>query len=198
MIVVVSGTFGPALRRELEELVRAGFDGVEAGDVEVHVKARAQVRRAYVVERPHGAGRARYRRRRDALAVARRVGGSVATVVSKSPRAGWWTGRAYDGVPAPARVEPGVRYLVTMNIPADPRRLTRYPVRHRDPRLKTGPEIVLETWQDELFHIAAHEARHVHQFRHDLSRSELDAERWAATAIARRHDTLRPLTLFDP
>lgn len=143
MIVTVSSTFPGALHPEIEALVRAGFECVEATDVEVHVKAR-------------GAARIR-----------------------------GWSGRTYDGVPDIARVTPGTGYLVTLNIPADPRRLTRYPVRARDHRLKTSPEVAFACWQDELLHLAAHEARHVHQFRHGLQRSEVDAERWAAAVLQR-------------
>lgn len=199
MIVVVSRTFPAELRGEIERLVSRGFDGVDAHDVEVHVKARARTKRVYVAEvrRRSRWVRVGYERKRDALDAAARHGGSVETVVSRPAQAGWWSGRAYDGVPSIARVEPGVAYLVTLNIPADPRRLTRYPVRQQDPRLKTGPEVLLESWRDELLHISAHEARHIHQFRHRLRRSELDAERWAAAALDRYQELRRPLTLFD-
>lgn len=197
--LVVSKTFPAELRSEIEGIVRSGFEGVEAGDVEVHVKARARTERRYVLEfvRRGRLTRWAYRRKRDAVHDARHYGGTVVTETRRSARAGDWSGRAYDGVPDISRVQPGVAYLVTMNIPADPRRLTRYPLLHRDPRLKTSPEILFECWQDELFHVAAHEARHIHQFRHKLKTSELDAERFAFTAIERRRAARQPLTLFD-
>lgn len=197
--VVLSNTFPAEIRTEMERIVWEGFDGVPAGDVEVHVKARARVERRYVMEftRRGRLTRWAYARKRDARADARRYGGEVTVETRRSPRAGDWSGRAYDGVPDISRVAPGTAYLVTMNIPADPRRLTRYPLTHQDPRLKTSPEILFECWQDELFHVAAHEARHIHQFRHDLRRSELDAERWAFAAIEQRRAARQPLTLFE-
>ncbi|HLG00024.1 MAG TPA: hypothetical protein VI916_06110 [Acidimicrobiia bacterium] len=197
--VVLSNTFPAEIRPEMATIVCEGFDGVLADDVEVHVKARARVERRYVMEftRRGRLTRWAYARKRDAHADARRYRGEVTVETRRSPRAGDWSGRAYDGVPDISRVAPGVAYLVTMNIPADPRRLTRYPLTHQDPRLKTSPEILFECWQDELFHVAAHEARHIHQFRHELRRSELDAERWAFAAIEARRAARQPLTLFD-
>lgn len=186
MQVTVSRTFPAAIRGEIAAVVRAGFEGVDCDDVEVHVKARTRTRRTYLAEWVTPSGRVRrqwFHRARDAIAAADAVGGEAYHQTSTHPKAYSWGGRTYDGVPSIARVEPSTGYLVTINAPADPRRLTRYPMEARDPRLKTGPVVRLAAWQDELFHIAAHEARHVHQFRHGLSRSELDAERWAALAL---------------
>lgn len=183
MHVTVSSTFPAKLRPLVEGLVKFGFTAVESGDVEVHVKARARVRRQYVAEFADG-DRLRFRRRRDAEALVARYGGVVWSHTSRHPRASGWSGRTYDGVPGIARVTAGTRYLVTMNIPARPQALTGYPRAHQDPRLKTSPVVVFDDWTDELIHLAAHEARHVHQFRHRLRRSELDAERWAARVLA--------------
>jgi len=188
VIVTVSSTFPTALHAEIESLVRAGFEGVEATDVEVHVKARAQVRRVYEVRFRQGRRTVlrRYARKRDAVAVARRHQGRVESKAYRHPRAGGWSARTYDGVPGIARVATGIRYLVTMNIPADPRRLTAYPVTHAYPGLKTAPVIRFDTWQEELFGMAAHEARHVDQFRYGWKRSEIDAEQWALLRLEER------------
>lgn len=191
MHITVSSSFPGALHPEIDALVRAGFAGVETGDVEVHVKARSEVLRAYIAEWPSGSldddvERYRFRRKKDAVAAALRHGGRAFVATRRHPRAGGWSARTFNGIPGLARVEPGMRYLVTMNIPRDPRKLTRYPERHRDPRLKTSPVVEFTCWQDQLLHLAAHEARHVHQFRHGLPGSELDAERWAA-AVASEH-----------
>lgn len=189
MHVTISRTFPAEIRGEIESLVRAGFEEVEAGDVEAHVKARATKKRAYVALYHHRgdpeAVRTRFPRKRDAEAAAKRYGGPVEVHSWAHPRARGWSARSYDGVPSISRVTPGARYLVTFNIPADPRRLTRYPETHQDPRLKTSPVVTFHTWREQLLHIAAHEARHIHQFRHGLSRSELDAERWAASRLER-------------
>lgn len=184
VIVTVSSTFPKALRAEIEALVRAGFEGVEASDVEVHVKARSKVRRVYEVRMRQGRRSVvrRYARKRDAVAVARRHRGTVESKAYRHPRAAGWSARTYDGVPSIAKVRPGVRYLVTMNIPADPRPLP-YPVEHSYPGLKTAPRIRFDSWQEELFGMSAHEARHVEQFRHGLKRSEIDAERYALERI---------------
>lgn len=186
MHVTVSSTFSAAIRGEMEALVRAGFEGVECADVEAHVKARSRYLRQYVLDRGEGTGLLWFRRRADAARVAAAVGGEIVGHRPRNPAAHDWSARTYNGVPSISTVRPGMRFLVTFMIPADPRRLTRYPARVRDPRLKTGPAVRFECWHDELFHIAAHEARHVHQFRCGLPRSELDAERWAAAALARR------------
>ena len=47
----------------------------------------------------------------------------------------------------------------------------------------TSPFIVLKNWQEGLVYLASHEARHIHQFKNDLPRSEVDCEKFA-------HDTL--------
>lgn len=101
------------------------------------------------------------------------------------PRGRGFSGRAYRGVPGIARVAPGCAYLVTMLIPAAPDAPTahRYPYRWEHARSRrTGP-LVFESWQQELLHLAAHEARHIHQFRYARPASEADAEAWARARL---------------
>lgn len=50
---------------------------------------------------------------------------------------------------------------------------------------KRSPLIVMRDWREALITVAAHEARHVYQFQSDKPRSEVDAEKFAARALAR-------------
>lgn len=49
---------------------------------------------------------------------------------------------------------------------------------------KSSPLIVVNNWQEALVAVAAHEARHIHQFRHRKPLSEVDCERFAAKRLA--------------
>ena len=79
---------------------------------------------------------------------------------------------------------------MTINLPATGGRLDEpqgYGGRRPDevgPRNRF-PFFTFRDWRERLVHIAAHEARHVHQFRHGKSCSEVDCERFAAMALAR-------------
>jgi hypothetical protein len=104
------------------------------------------------------------------------------------PRGRGFSGRAYRGVPGIANVSAGVAYLVTMMVPAAADAPTAHPYPHRweyARSRRTGP-VEFASWQEELFHLAAHEARHIHQYRHGLSASEADAEAWACARLADR------------
>jgi hypothetical protein len=50
---------------------------------------------------------------------------------------------------------------------------------------KRSPLIEMATWQEAMVAIAAHEARHIHQFRHGKPASEIDCERFARKALER-------------
>lgn len=50
---------------------------------------------------------------------------------------------------------------------------------------KASPLIVMANWQEGLVGIAAHEGRHVWQFANHKPLSEVDAEKFAAKALAR-------------
>ncbi len=104
------------------------------------------------------------------------------------PRGSGFSGRAYRGVPAIARVGPGVAFLVTMMVPAsaDAPTARRYPFSWRYARARRAGPVEFASWQEELFHLAAHEARHIHQYRHGLPASEADAEAWACARLAER------------
>lgn len=48
-----------------------------------------------------------------------------------------------------------------------------------------SPHVTLADWREGLVYISAHEARHIHQFRHSRPCSEVDAERFAVAAVER-------------
>ena len=50
---------------------------------------------------------------------------------------------------------------------------------------KKSPIIQVRDWRECLVMVAAHEARHIHQFRNKLRASEIDCERFAAAAVER-------------
>ena len=49
----------------------------------------------------------------------------------------------------------------------------------------SSPLIEMNDWKEALIAVAAHEARHIHQFRNRLPASEIDCERFAAETIQR-------------
>jgi hypothetical protein len=183
-----------AIRASHEEvgIIVADAFAEAPGEIEVHVKARHPKIswRAVCGEPgclpanwrgPDGAGHW-YTRRKDIVRVAAAgAHGPVERVVSPAG----FSGRTYDGVPGVARVRPGVRYLVTLHMPADPgRQAGPYPAVRRYPGLATAPPIAVRCWREELFALAAHEAHHVAQFAFGLRVSEIDAEHAAAEALA--------------
>lgn len=137
---------------------------------------------------------------REAFAEVLDAGAEVQVVATRSPDR--WSGKAWPGVPRNRRAQPGVRFLVELVIPGRPPR-DGYPFEWRYPGLKTAPPIVVFDWRERLFALAAHEACHVAQFRDDVRRSEVAAERWALAALERmRAEEAAPERtmglLFDP
>lgn len=74
-------------------------------------------------------------------------------------------------------------------IPAELRNdseVTRYGLLLAQPYGGRGsPLIEVNDWREMIVYIAAHEARHIHQFRHKKRLSEVDCERFAAKALDR-------------
>jgi hypothetical protein len=105
--------------------------------------------------------------------------GDVEVRVERGGRRGdAFTGRAYPEPPRRGGAGAGIRYVVRLVLPG--RLVNRgYPKSYRYVRRKTAPWITVGSWRERLLALAAHEAWHVHQFRHGLRRSEVDAERWA-------------------
>jgi hypothetical protein len=93
-----------------------------------------------------------------------------------------FAGRAYANVPKSALAGPDVTCLVRLFVPVAPRN-RGFPKTYRYRRLRTAPSITVGDWRQALVALAAHEARHVHQFRNGLPRSEVDAERWSKRVL---------------
>ena len=101
-----------------------------------------------------------------------------------------YRGRAYDGVPQISNVVGGANYLVTIGLAR-----TRSLLPNRiGPGTKTQQKIypdgiVVRDWEDILVFVAAHEARHIWQFRaRRLSGiqpiSEVDADKFAIQKLS--------------
>ena len=108
----------------------------------------------------------------------------------KPARGKRWGGRAYLEVPSISDAPPTAKYLITLKIGPG----VKYPTpalnyNHKAPH-EVGPRnrfpfVVHDSWQELFVHLAAHEARHVHQFRHGKRHSEIDTERFAVKALER-------------
>jgi len=105
--------------------------------------------------------------------------------------------RAYDGVPSISNAPRGARYLVTIKIGTG----VRFPVgpynRNGQSPDEVGPRnrfpfFTYTDWREWLVSAAAHEALHVHQYRHGKPRSEIECERFAAEALQRYRDETLP------
>ena len=103
--------------------------------------------------------------------------------------------RAYDGVPSISNAPRRASYLVTIKIGNG----VSYPVGPLN-RNGKGPDEVgprnrfpfftYADWREWLVVAAAHEARHIHQYRNGEPRSELECERFAESALARYRDAV--------
>jgi hypothetical protein len=98
--------------------------------------------------------------------------------------------RAYDGVPSISNAPRRARYLVTIKVGND----VRFPVGPRNRNGKTPDQVgprnrfpffTYADWREWLVSAAAHEAWHIHQYRHGERRSEVDCERFAQNALVR-------------
>ncbi|MEX2621550.1 MAG: hypothetical protein WD250_15140 [Egibacteraceae bacterium] len=186
----------PSLRLSrvlLTTLIEHGLAGVDTDDVEMHVGAAPTTLRRWVrtcrnpaiCSRPAevSVGRTHGHSATSPRPLARLPSSlhGPAKETTLQPR------YAYSGRVRDRRrhgVTSGVRFLVRLCIPADPTAASDpYPRLSRDPRRRDTPELLIEDWREEIVRLAAHEARHVHQHRHDLPRSEADAERWAAARL---------------
>jgi len=112
-----------------------------------------------------------------------------------------YRGRAYAFVPSisPASKIDGVRYLITLalgkesNFPCSSEHYTwKWDSEKREYFKvmkghgyggKKSPIIVTNDWKETLVALAAHEARHIYQYRHRAPRCEVDCENWALSVL---------------
>lgn len=199
MHVELSGPWHPDVTGEIDRLIRRGFSaaGQNRRDVEVHVKARSARQRVQwflpcscrtsgQINRPVAGAVLGHldRSRVGTLRACRRDRDPDEVVRVPHPARRDWSGRAYSAVPSIANVRRGARYLVVVRGPGDPWN-DPYPRMSHYHRAKSAGAIELRSWQDEVLHLAAHEARHVWQFRTDAPRSEVDAECFAQQVLRR-------------
>jgi hypothetical protein len=88
-------------------------------------------------------------------------------------------GYAYLGVPEISNAPPSSDYLVTLRLGA-PERFPFTP-----PRRRGVPPLRLACWREALVAVAAHEARHIEQYRQAARRSEVECERFETVMIER-------------
>lgn len=110
-----------------------------------------------------------------------------------------FVGRSYDGVPDISNAPKSSEYLIVLRlgssdkfpydnmtykwveddtVPGGYRMEPKHPYGG-----KRSPFIVHNDWKEGLIAIAAHEARHIYQYRNGKSRSEVDAEKFAAKRL---------------
>jgi hypothetical protein len=89
--------------------------------------------------------------------------------------AGW----AYDGVPEISNAPVSSEYLITVRLGGPERFPARLPTKKR------SPDITVGCWREALVAMAAHEAKHVEQFRARAPRSEVVCERFEAWMLDR-------------
>jgi hypothetical protein len=111
-------------------------------------------------------------------------------------------GGAYNGVPEISNAPRAANYLVTLRLGNGRERWPLGPVNYHFKRPhETGPRnrfpfFVCADWQEWLVKLAAHEAKHIDQFRNGLSCSEIECEEFALAKLdelrAARRRALRP------
>jgi hypothetical protein len=86
-----------------------------------------------------------------------------------------YAGRAYEVAPSTTTY----RRLMVVRLGDN-----QYPIRvSYDWRYKTAPEFFAQNWQELFVLIAAHEARHIQQFKKGWRCSEIDAEKFAGKRL---------------
>jgi hypothetical protein len=98
-------------------------------------------------------------------------------------------GGAYNGVPEISNAPRAADYLVTLRLGNGRERWPLGPVNYHFKRPhETGPRnrfpfFVCHDWEEWLVKLAAHEAKHIEQFRNEESCSEISCERFALAKL---------------
>lgn len=91
-----------------------------------------------------------------------------------------WSGWAYEGVPSVSNAPRRAQYLITLGIGET----IKYPSKpHRSRR--DEPYYELADWREALVFLAAHEAKHIEQYRENKPRSEVACNNFAAYMLSR-------------
>lgn len=98
----------------------------------------------------------------------------------KNRRKSRWQGYAYDGVPIQSNAPRSAHYLVTLAVNPD----NVYPLT-RSAQRRGEPVLVLHDWRELIVFLAAHELKHVEQFRESLRLSEVRCNLFAAHMLTR-------------
>jgi hypothetical protein len=113
-------------------------------------------------------------------------------------------GGAYNGIPVISNAPGAADYLVTLRLGNGRERWPLGPVNYHFKRPdETGPRnrfpfFVCHDWEEWLVKLAAHEAKHIEQFRNDERCSEISCERFAVAKLEEFRSARGPqLLLFD-
>jgi len=100
-------------------------------------------------------------------------------------------GHAYNGVPSISNAPRGSQYLITIGI-GPPEKFPfedgSYVRRNGEIVKRRGgrwPEVTLHDWREALVSVAAHEGKHIEQFRERTRRGELATHHYAAHVLRR-------------
>src|SRR6266513_2173147 len=110
-------------------------------------------------------------------------------------------GGAYNGVPAISNAPRAADYLVTLRLGNGREPWPLGPVNYHFKRPdETGPRnrfpfFVCEDWQEWLVKLAAHEAKHIEQFRGGLRCSEVSCEQFALETLEEFRAAMAPPAL---
>lgn len=170
---------------EVEALVRFALEGTEAGDVVVRVKNSAK---------PSYAGRA-YQGIPRQSPTSKIPGARYLVVLRLGPDTSFPNGNVHDrwrwmswALPDAPRPRAWTDKWIGQARRNRRGQVTavRWGRSVRGPYGGRGaPEFTVADWREALIAVAAHEIRHIAQFRHGLRRSEVDAERAALAALRR-------------
>jgi hypothetical protein len=106
-------------------------------------------------------------------------------------------GRAYSGVPSISNAPRGSKYLITLGVGAPekfPFEDGSYVRRNGEVMKRRGgrwPEETLHDWREALVTVAAHEGKHIEQYRAKTSLSEVACHHFAAHVLRRYREQAR-------